>query len=334
MTFSSSDLAHLIVALVLLLAAAHGGGFLFRRLRQPPVIGEVLGGLLLGPTLLGALLPGWERWIFADSAATATALGAIFQLGLLLLLFSSGAEIRALFHHGERKAVALITLTGTALPFVFALLLLRVIDVSPYLGPAQSRSAFTMVFAIGVAVTSIPVISRILHDLGILESPFARIILSSAVVEDVLLYVLVAIALSQVGKVGSRPFGVPGLLGIAGTSHVGMAYYTAVPLAFLLISLLVGPLLFRWGSSCRFNFLRQGSSIAHLLVILLLMTGVATSLGVTPMFGALMAGIITGQPSEEPERPRHVIATFSFAFFIPIYFASVGLKLDLLHSFS
>src|SRR5437763_12502010 len=156
MTLSTSDLAHLVVALVLLLAAAHGGGLLFRRFRQPAVIGEVVGGLLLRPTLFGRLLPGWQAWVCHDSVPTVTVLGAIYQLGLLLLMFSSGAEIRALFRKGERKAAALITLTGTALPFVFGLLLLRWVDTTPYLGAAQNRPAFALVFAIGVAVTSIP----------------------------------------------------------------------------------------------------------------------------------------------------------------------------------
>src|SRR5436309_279373 len=115
MTLSSADLAHLVAALILLLAAAHGCGYLFRRFRQPAVLGEVLGGLLLGPTVFGRLLPGWQSWVFHDNLPTVTVLGAIYQLGLLLLMFSSGAEIRALFRKGERKAAALITLTGTAL---------------------------------------------------------------------------------------------------------------------------------------------------------------------------------------------------------------------------
>src|SRR5688572_28733084 len=100
MSLSMSDLAHLAAALVLLLAAAHGCGFLFRRFRQPVVLGEVMGGLVLGPTELGHLLPGWSELIFKDNLPTATVIGAIYQLGLLLLMFSSGAEIRSLFRKG------------------------------------------------------------------------------------------------------------------------------------------------------------------------------------------------------------------------------------------
>ena len=73
--------------------------------------------------------------------------------------------------------------------------------------------------------------------------------------------------------------------------------------------------------------------MGYLLVVLLVMAGMATTLGVTPMFGALMAGIVTSQVIDDPERPRQVIARFSFAFFIPIYFAVVGLKLDLVRAF-
>lgn len=333
MSFSTSDLAHLAAALILLLAAAHGCGFLFRLLRQPVVLGEVMGGLLLGPTVFRRFLPDWQKWIFSDNLQTVTVLGAIYQLGLLLLMFSSGAEIRTLFQKGEGKAVALITLTGTALPLLLGFVLLRFIDTTPYLGPVRSEAAFGLVFAIGLAVTSIPVISRILYDLKLLETSFARIVLSTAVAEDILLYILLAIALSLAGHSDGSLFGVPGMLRIHGTSYAGLAYYTSVPLIFLALSVFVGPIAYRWASGLRYNVLSQSNSVGYLLVILLIMAGLTASLGVTPMFGALMAGIVTSQAVEEPERPRRVIATFSFAFFIPIYFAMVGLKLDLGRSF-
>ncbi len=333
MTLTTSDLAHLAAALILLLAAAHGCGYLFRRLRQPVVIGEVLGGLLLGPTVLQRLLPDWQRWIFSDNPATVTALGAIYQLGLLLLMFSSGAEVRSLIQRGEGKAVALITLIGTVLPLLLGFVAQRFLDTAPFLGTAQSGAAFGLVFAIGIAVTSIPVISRILHDLNLMETSFARIVLSTAVAEDILLYVLLAIALSFVGHGEGSVFGVPGMLRIEGASYSGLAYYTSVPLIFLALSMFAGPVVYRWVSGLRCNVLFQGSPVGYLLVILLVMAGLTASLGVTPMFGALMAGIVTSQAAEEPERPRRVIAGFSFGFFIPVYFAIVGLKLDLLHAF-
>ena len=99
MSFADSDLARLLVALAVLLIAAHGMGGLFARFGQPPAIGEIVGGILLGPTALGAIFPAVQHWIFPDTGMSAAALGAVYQLGLLLLMFAVGAEMRRLLQH-------------------------------------------------------------------------------------------------------------------------------------------------------------------------------------------------------------------------------------------
>src|SRR5262249_54933951 len=152
------------------------------------------------------------------------------------------------------------TLTGTALPLLLGLLLVRFIDPAPFLGPAHSEAAFGLVFAIGIAVTSIPVISRILYDLKLLDTAFARIVLSTAVVEDVLLYILLAIALSLVGHGEGVTFGVPGMLHVQGGSGASLAYHTSVPLIFLVLSVLAGPAVFRWATGLRYNVLSHGNA--------------------------------------------------------------------------
>lgn len=333
MTFGPSDTMHLLGALIVLLCSAHGAGYLFRRLRQPPVIGEILGGLVLGPTVLGALLPGLQAAIFTDHEPTATVLGAIYQLGLLLLMFCSGTEIRPRFAPGERRTVLFVTASGTVLPFLLGFLALRFIDPAPHMGPAASREAFAIVFAIAVAVTSIPVISRILLDLRILETPFARIVLSSAVLEDVILYVLLAIALAMVDPAHGETFGLPMFLGIDGGSALGLAYYVAVSAVFLGLSLGFGHRVYRGIETSRYNLLRRSSPLAHMLTFLLLMTCGALFLGIAPMFGAFLAGIAARATDDETAQPREAIRSFSFAFFIPVYFAIVGMKVDLLARF-
>ena len=106
-------------------------------------------------------------------------------------------------------------------------------------------------------------------------------------------------------------------------------------LGFLVVTLLVGPAVYRALAGFRFNLIRRGNDVAFQLVFMLLLTVGAALLGVTPMFGAFMAGIIVGTAAGETGREeRASINAFSFAFFIPIYFAMVGLKLDLVHAFS
>jgi len=95
MSLSNADITRLLIAIVLLLVAAHGGGQLCVRLRQPRVAGEIIGGLLLGPTLFATVLPQWQEAIFSRGVATGPALGAFYQLGLFLLMFCSGAALRA-----------------------------------------------------------------------------------------------------------------------------------------------------------------------------------------------------------------------------------------------
>lgn len=333
MTLSSTQLAHLLAAIAALLVAAHTCGYVFTRLRQPRVIGEILGGLLLGPTVLGALAPDVMDWLFSDEAATVSVLGAIYQLGLLLLMFVSGAEIRSVFGRSERRTVAGVTIGGTGIPFLAGLAVLPFIDPSSHLGPAGQTTAFVLVAAVAVAVTSIPVISRILFDLGILETSFARIVLTAAVVEDVVLYVVLALALGLVTQPG-EDFGVAAWLGLRPGSAASTVFHVLATFAFFGAAIGLGRPLYRATLRSRFNALKRGSPVAFQLVSMLAATILSVALGVTPMFGAFAAGLVTGaQEGGGAHLARERIKEFSSAFFIPLYFAIVGLRLDLLHAF-
>jgi len=173
LTIDTTAVAHLLAALATLLVAAHALGALFARFRQPRVIGEIAAGLVLGPTLLGHVAPGAESRLFPAAGVTPTVLGAVYQLGLLLLLFCSGAQIRAGHRRGENKTVGWVFSVGTILPFLAGLGLLHVLDLRSSWGPHANAASFLLIFAIAMAVTSIPVISKIMHDLGILDTSFA-----------------------------------------------------------------------------------------------------------------------------------------------------------------
>ena len=332
MSISDLDLARLLIAMGLLLGGATALGHLFAKVRQPPVVGEILAGILLGPTLLGAAWPDAERWIFAKESPVPVILAALYQLGLLLLMFISGSQMRGIVDRTSARTVGLVTSIGLLVPFIAGLGLVSALGSSRFEGDAGSRGALVIVFGIGVAVTSIPVISRIMHDLGLLRTRFARVVLSVAVLEDVIIYVILAIAIGMAGG-NSGAFGLGHALGITSVT-ANSAYHTLVAVAFLAVGLAGAPRLSRYLLRHKFNVIGRRSPIAFQLLWMFAFSLAALLLGIVPIFGAFIAGVATyGDRHEGARDARAAISSFGFSFLIPIYFAVVGVKLDLLHDF-
>ena len=334
----TADVARFLLALLVILVAAHGIGGLFARFRQPRVIGEILGGLLLGPTVLGALAPDVERWLVPSHGVTATILGSIYQVGLLLLMYCSGVEVRSAVKRHEGRTVASILALGTVVPFLAGLAVLPFLNERSFFGPAGNHTSFLLVFGVAMAVTSIPVISRIMFDLGILGTPFSRIVIGAAVVEDVMLYIVLAVALGAAAEPSSALFGLAGAIGIQPGSTWDFAYHAVATAGVLGLSLLVGRPLYRSTARSRLNLIHRHSPVAFQLVFLLAACLVCVFLGIQPFFGAFVAGIIVGSSTAAPnpveEGATVAVKDFAFAFFVPVYFAIVGLQLDLLHGFN
>jgi Kef-type K+ transport system membrane component KefB len=334
MTLASADLVRLMMSLGLLVAAAHAVGHGFALLRQPRVIGEIVGGLLLGPTLLGWVLPSWHAALFPESGTTADVLGWSYQLGLLLLMFCSGAEMRTVFRPGESRAVGLVTVLGVTVPFLAGLVVFLTVDPSGLVGTAGNKTALMLVFGLAVAVTSIPVISRIMVDLGIIDTSFARVVLGVAVLEDLVVYVVLALVLGMVSAPGTAAYGLSAALDLAPGSAGAIAFHVVATVAFLATMALAGPGLFRRLRGSRWNLVANSSPIAFHLVFLFAATLLSLWLGITPMFGAFMAGIAASSANDAASlEARESVKAFSFAYFVPVYFAIVGAQLDLVHSF-
>ncbi|HWS18897.1 MAG TPA: cation:proton antiporter, partial [Candidatus Elarobacter sp.] len=158
----SSAIGPLILFLAILVTGAHLLGYLFARLRQPRVIGEILAGCILGPFVLGRWA-AYTHFLQLDVAAPQkkAALDLLYYLGLLMLMFLSGAETKALFQKHERKQIAWLAAVGTALPFFIMLALGSFLPLGWFMGVKSNRASLLLVMSIAVAVTSIPVISRI-----------------------------------------------------------------------------------------------------------------------------------------------------------------------------
>lgn len=316
---SNSDLTSVLFILLLLVGLAQLCGYFFVKLRQPKVVGEILAGIVLGPDLIG-------RLPFASGLMEATKhqvniLNFVYWLGLLLLMFLSGAETHELFGREERREVAWLAIVGTGMPFVLGLMLGPQLISSALAGPNGNRISLIIILAVGVAVTSVPVVSKIFADLKILHTRFARIVLGVAMLEDIVLWLALAVATAIAGKtvVNSREISVH----LIGT------------ITFFGLGLTIVPRIVKRINRSRFNVVAKHSPVAYTIAVLLGYCVVAGALNVSLVFAAFLAGFaVVHKRRKLFSEALDAIGKVSFAFFIPVYFAIVGLKLDLIHGLS
>ena len=311
---SNSDLTSILFVLLLLVGLSQLLGYLFARLRQPKVVGEILAGVVLGPALLG-------RVPFASGLMDAvkhqeSILTFVYWLGLLLLMFLSGAETRQLFSREERREVGWLTIVGTGIPFLLGLVLGPWL-ISPSLaGPNGNPISLIIILAVGVAVTSVPVASKIFADLKILHTRFARLVLGVAVLEDIVLWLALAVATAMAGKTALNPR--------------QMSYHLLTTVAFFGLTLTIVPRIIKRINKSRFNVFAKHSPVAYALAVLLGYWVVAGALGVSVVFAAFLAGFaVVHKQRRLFGEALDAVGKVSFAFFVPVYFALVGLKLEI-----
>ncbi|WP_414169549.1 cation:proton antiporter [Streptoverticillium reticulum] len=331
MSLSVGQVAQVLIALILLVIVAHSTAYAFKALKQPPVIGEIVGGLLLGPTVLGYFSPGLREHLIPSEGPAASALGVVYELGLLLLVYLTGTELHGRATREERRTITFVALSGLLVPFTVGLAVAESFGVEKLSGLHGSRTTLVLVFGLAIALTSIPVISRIMLDLGVLRTRFARIILTVAVMEDVVLYVVLAIVMGIAGASSGDAYGIGMLL--KGESLGWQAcYFTVAPVVFLLLLVRYGRRLFAALAGMRWNLLAQRSPTAFLMIFVFALCLACSGLGIDPIFGALTAGMCEAGAARG-DQARETLRTISLAFFVPVYFAIVGLKLDLIHHF-
>jgi len=316
---TNSELAQVLFLLLILTGLAHFLGWLFVKIRQPKVVGEILAGVLLGDAVVG-------RWpLAADFIHRAEHQGNIldfvYWLGLLLLMFLAGAETQQLFTREERREVGWLTIVGTGLPFALGILFAPWFIRPSLAGPNGNRTSLTIIVAVAVAVTSVPVVSKIFADLKILHTRFARLVLGVAVLEDIVLWLALAVATAAAGKAVLEPR--------------ALSYHLLVTVVFFILGLTIVPRLIKRLNKAQFNVLARHSPTGYALALLFAYCAAAGSLGISLVFAAFLAGFaVVHKKRQLFAEALDAIGKVSFAFLIPVYFAVVGLKLDLIRAVS
>ncbi|HEY1986028.1 MAG TPA: cation:proton antiporter [Terracidiphilus sp.] len=316
---SNSQLTSVLFVLLLLVGLAQLLGYVFVRLRQPKVIGEILAGVVLGPALLGRV-PAISH-LFDSARHQGNILDFTYWLGLLLLMFLSGAETQQLFTRDDRRDVAWLAIVGTGIPFLLALICGPWLIRPALAGPNGNRISLVIVLGVGVAVTSVPVVSKIFADLKILHTRFARLILGVAVLEDIVLWLALAVATATAGKAALQPR--------------QLTWHLVATVLFFVLGLTLVPRAIKRFNKAEFNVLAKHAPVGYAIAVLLAYCVFAGLLDVSLVFAAFLAGFaVVHKKRRIFADALDAIGKVSFAFFVPVYFAIVGLKLDLIHGFS
>jgi Kef-type K+ transport system membrane component KefB/nucleotide-binding universal stress UspA family protein len=302
--------------LAVLLTASHALGALARRLHQPTIVGSLLAGVLLGPSVFGQLWPGGFGWLFTSGGAANTPVGTVAAVCLLLLLVVLGAETDLPLIRRLGKASVLVTTVSAVLPLAAGLALGYAAPhtVMGQLAGGGSRLAFAIVLGGVVSVSSLPVVATIMSELGLTRRNFGQLSIAAATVHDAYGFLLLALALA---------------LG-AGTAAVTALLEPLLGLAVLVAVLaLTGQ---RVVDAALRRARRRGPNLSAALGIALVVTlGLAAAtqaIGIDGALGAFLAGLLLGRSRFQQSEALRMIQRGSAAVFSPLYFATAGLQVD------
>ena len=317
-TLSENEVFITFIALALLLAGAYICGKLMETIRAPKVVGEIVGGMLFGGTFLYHFFPSLMESIFQSYPEEGKVLNLFYQLGLIFLMFSSGFNTCIDIDKRNLKIIGCVFTGATILPMAGAVPFAKFFQ-KYFIGESSSYISFLLVFIIGVAITSIPVISKIFFDMGIMNTAFTNTVLTVSTFQDLCLWILLNIAtrMATSGEIDLLDM----LLVIIFT--LGM---------FLAAKLVSDHLRSGYRRTIKATDFYTISFIA-----LLLISAILYHFGINIMYSAFLTGYIikaVSQNDEDAKSRMEAVANFSFSLFIPIYFALVGIQLNLIHNFS
>ncbi len=307
-------LAAMLMQLVLIILTARIAGGVAVALRQPRSVGEIVAGLMLGPSLFAALMPDLSAAIF--SPETGPSLQLLSQVGLILLMFQIGAdfEFGLLSTSTNRKAVVFVAVASVAAPLICGFLLGRV--SAPIFAAGVDPVIYSLFVAIAMAITAVPILGRILRELALTRDDVGVISISAAAANDIIGWLLLA-AVSAFASATLSPSGtamrVVGLLGL-----LALMWTLGRPLAAWLLR--------------RFPVTSQTvpTNLMAIVVAMIFLTGVATqSLGVFTIFGGFLVGLLFHSHPTFVAAWRHQVGQFVLTFFLPIFFTYTGLRTNI-----
>lgn len=316
---SSAEVLNFLIIVTIILISARLLGEVFRKFRQPVVIGEILAGVIIGPSLLGAVFPGFFKEIFLSQPRAYGAFDGLSNVGIIMLMFVAGLEVDLLLIRKSGKHAAAISMMGLIFPFLLGFLAVWFFYAEIFSTPSKSLVIPAMFFGTALSITALSVIAKILIDLNILRTKIGNLVLTAAMIDDFMGWILFSIIISMMNQ------------------NKGMPAYESVGLVLLYVLFIMT--IGRWVVDkillLAEKYLAPPGGIITVGICLCFLSAVLTEwLGVRGIFGAFLMGIAIGDSQHFSERSKHVLHQFIVNIIAPLFFASIGLRINFVTNFN
>jgi Kef-type K+ transport system membrane component KefB len=304
-----------LVQVTVMLALARVLGQASRRIGQPAVVGELTAGVLIGPSVLGRVAPDTFDWLFPSDAVQSGMLFTVGWLGVMMLLVVTGFETDLALISRLGRAAVLVTLGSLTLPFALGLGS-GFLAPGALLGDESQRLTFALFLAAALTISSLPVIAKILTDLGLLRRNFGQLTLAVGMANDVIGWVLLGLI---AGIASSGRFDVRQLL----VTIVALTIFLA---AAALIGQRFVDLVMRWMRRLSVGI---GGFVTVAVAFALALGSITQAIGVEGVLGAFIAGILLSRSRYARREAEEQLETITSAVLAPIFFATAGLRVEL-----
>jgi Kef-type K+ transport system membrane component KefB/nucleotide-binding universal stress UspA family protein len=301
--------------IIALVACGRLVGELMERIGQPAVMGQLIGGTLLGPSVLGAFWPQLQHTLFPSDPDQRAMLDAVSELGILLLLLLTGMETDLSVIRRSRRTALSVSIAGIAIPFACGLLLGEWLPDSVLPDPRQ-RLITALFLGTALSISSVKIVALLVRELGFLRRTVGQVIVASAIIDDTIGWIIMSVT-----------------FGLALHGSIDLKSVTRSVLGtglFLILSFTVGRrivfFLIRWAND---RFESDLSAVSMIIIITGLMALITDAIGVHTVLGAFVAGILVGQ---SPILTRHIdeqLRGLIIALFMPVFFGMAGLSANL-----
>lgn len=316
---SHADVVHLLIQLGIMLIIGRMLAEVARKFNQPAVVGEILAGILLGPTVLGMLQPDWFQALYPPASASGVVLTGLVQVAVVMLLFIAGLEVDLHIVWQQGRQAVSTSFFGLIIPFTIGF-------TFPYFFPeffgiagGKERIIFALFMGTAMAITALPVIVRILMDLNMFKSKMGMLVVASAMVDDLIGWLVFSVILGLIGKGG-------------GTMSFASTIFLTISFAVLMLTIGRGLLnrVLPWMNK---KLAWPGGILSISLALCFLGAAFTEYIGIHAIFGAFIIGIALGDSEHFSERAKEIVHQFINNIFAPLFFVSIGLRVNFITNF-